>query len=537
MVRNRYIIIVVLLIACLFYTCTETQDEHYKRSDSLPSQTLYELIAGSSDLSVFSRLIEIADYDNLLSSSQTFTVWAPNNSALSDIDVNSITKAEARLIVENHIARFNHSTSKNPLLEIKMRNKKVYFFSEGGNSFGGASLQKRDVLAQNGILHTLQSQISYFPNIYEYITTSPHTSKMAEFISQFEEYVIDRESIEADGTIRDTVYVRYNYLFDWGMTGTYQWFGSYTSRSLGTIDREDSLYTAIIPDNAAWDAAYARISPYFRAARNDESTQRFQTSLAIVENLFFRGKIEDPAEKDSLVSTSPSIIRQPASLFEGTQKIQASNGLVYLTENTVNYTAQETFMKPIYVEADEPEGRRINNNNTTILPRVLDGASNDLATDSRFLEVYQTSLDDNMENQPRVTFDIPQVLAGRYNLYAEFLPGEFVRQGDPRATKFRCTLYYQNATGNTVSSVVNNVVTNTTEKVKVLLFSGFNFPVANYYDRIWMVDYGRGMHGIDERVISTMLEIAVRVTAAEYNSRQFGRSYCIDRIILEPVQN
>jgi hypothetical protein len=517
----------------LFHACTDIRDEHYNRSGDLPNETLRELIAGNSDLSVFSKVIEIAGYNDLLSSSQTFTIWAPDNNALSGIPVNSMTKDEARLIVENHIARFNHPASQSPLKIVRMKNNKAYYFSENGKTFGGAVIQKHDILAKNGILHTLQSSIPYFPNIYEYILTSPNTSKMAEFISQFEENIIDPLSIQADGTIRDTVYIRYNPLFDY--QGTWYWFGSYISGGLGQINKEDSVYTALIPDNTAWDAAYARISPYFRTVRNDESVQRFQTSLAIIEDLFFRNKIDDPAGKDTLVTTSPSIIRQPSTLFDSTQKIQASNGLIFLTGSNVNYVAQETFMKPIYVEADEPEGRRIANNNTTVVPRILDGASGDMATNSRFLEVFQTTLDDNMENQPRIIFDIPQTLSGRYNIYAEFLPGELVRQGEPRATRFRCTLNYQNANGNIASSIVNNVETKATEKVKVLLFSGFNFPVANYYDRSWRIDYLKGLHTIDERLVPVKLEIAVRVTAAEYNSRQFGRSYCIDRIILEPV--
>ena len=530
--RYRYGVWLGLLVAGYwFYACTDTQNEHYNRSDSLPDETLRELIAGNAGLSVFSKLVEIAAYDTLLSSTQTFTVWAPDDNALSDINVNTITKDEARLIVENHIARYNHSTAASPLRMILMRNNKMYYFSESGNSFGGAAIQKHDILAKNGILHTLQSQIPYFPNIYEYILSSPNTSKMAEFIRQFEEYIIDPMSIESDGTIRDTVYIRYNALFD--EERRWLWYGTIRS-GLGQINTEDSLYTALIPDNAAWDAAYERIFPYFRLVGNNDSIQRLQTSLAIVEDLIFRGVIDNPAEHDTLVSTSPSVFRQPATLFNETRKIQASNGVVFLAENNLNYAAQETWQKPVYVEADEQEGRRITLN-TTLVTRILDGDVTGLATDSRFLEVYQTSLDDNMDNQPRVTFDIPQVLAGRYDIYAEFLPGELAQQGDPRATKFRCTLYYMNANGNTVTSIANNLETKDAEKVKLLLFRGFNFPVANYYDRLWELDLVKGAHTIDERVVATKIEIAVRVSAAEYNSRQFGRSFCIDRIIFEPV--
>ena len=533
MIQNKYLLLVLLFAGSLFYACTDTQDEHYNRSGSLPDENLRELISADAGLSVFSKLIEIADYNDILSSSQTFTVWAPDNNALSGININTITKEEARLIVESHIARYNHSTAANPLLAIRMRNNKVNSFSENGSLFGGIAIQKHDILAKNGVLHTLQSQIPYFPNIYEYILTSPHTSKMAEFIRQFEEYIIDPQSIESDGSIRDTVYIRYNPLFDRYILN---WDRTALRSGLGQINVEDSVYTALIPDNAAWDAAYDRISPYFKAARNNDSIQRLQTSLAIVEDLIFRGTIDNPAERDSLVSTSSSVMRQPATLFDGTQKIQASNGLIFLDGNNVDYNPVETWMKPIFVQADEQEGRRIFSN-TTIVPRILEGNPDVQASNSRFLEVYQTSLDDNMENQPRVIFDIPQVLSGRYDIYVEFLPGELAQQGDKRASKFRATLNYRNANGNTVTSIANNIETSETEKVKLLLFKNFSFPVANYYDRLWSIDFINGLYTIEDRIVATKLEFAVRVTAAEYNSKRFGRSFCIDRIIFEPVQN
>jgi len=530
---NRYILLILLFAGYLFYACTDTQDEHYNRSGSLPDQNLLELITSNTDLSVFSKLLEIAGYDALLSSSQTFTVWAPDNNALSGINVNTITKDEATLIVENHIARYNHSTSENPLTAIRMRSNKVYYFSGGGSMFGGAVLKERDILAKNGILHTLQSQIQYFPNIYEYILTSPNTSKMADFVRQFDEYIIDPQAIGSDGTIRDTVYIRYNRLFD---ASILNWDRTAVLSGLGQINTEDSLYTALIPNDAAWDAAYARISPYFKAVGSNDSIQRLQTSLAIVENLIYRGVIDNPAGQDSLISTASSVIRQPATLFGGTQKIQASNGLVFLAENSLNYNPVETWMQPIYVEADEQEGRKVAAN-TTIVQRILDGDQSGLATDSRFLEVYQTSLDDNMDNQPKVTFDIPQVLSGKYNIYAEFLPGELAQQGDKRATKLRCTLNYRNANGNTVTTIANNLETSATDKIKLLLFNGFSFPVANYYDRLWNIDFANGLYTIDDRVVATKLDINVRVSAADYNSKQYGRSFCLDRIILEPVQN
>ncbi|MDR0505383.1 MAG: fasciclin domain-containing protein [Dysgonamonadaceae bacterium] len=533
MIRNKNILLVSLFIVCFSYSCEDAKDEHFNRSDALPLQNLVELIAEDSDLSVFSELISIAACDTLLASTQSFTVWAPNNSALSSVNIKSITQDEARLIVENHIARHIHTTSDNPERGVRMKSNKVYFFAEGGSSFGNVDMQKHDILAKNGVLHTLKSQIQFFPNIYEYILTSPNTSKLAQFISQFDEEIIDPLSIDADGTIRDTVYIRYNRLFD--ATETWNWYGT-VHTGLGAVSVEDSIYTALIPDNAAWDAAYERISPLFKTTKGNDSIQRLQTYLAIVEDLIFRGETDNPAGKDSMVSTSPSIIHQPAYLFSGAQKIKTSNGFVFLAENTINFPALETFQKPIFVEADEQDGRKTAAN-TTIIPRIIDGDTAGLATDSRFLEVYQTTLDDNMENQPKITFNIPQTLSGKYNIFVEFLPGEMAQQGQPRATKLRCTLNYQNVNGNITTAIANNLQTSATDKVKLLLFKDFTFPVANYYDRLWQIDFVRGLHSVDERVVATKLDIAVRVSASEFNSRQFGRSFCVDRIIFEPVEN
>lgn len=526
----------------LFYTCTDVQNEHYGRSGSLPSQNLRELIAGEADLSVFSKLLEIAAYDSLLQSTQTFTVWAPENNALEDIDLETITKEEALLIVENHIARFNHSTAEDARKAIRMRNQKVYYFA-GQSSFNGAEISKRDILAKNGILHTLKSQVPYFPNIYEYILTSPHTSKMAEFIKQFEIDIIDPLSVEPDGSIRDTVYIRYNSLFDW--TGWLAFsFGPIRS-GLGQINVEDSTYTALIPDDTAWDAAYARISPYFKASSKnpDPNFQYLQTSMAIVENLFFRGRIEEPAEKDSLVSTAHNVFQQPADLFKDTQKTQASNGLIFLTESDVNYNTKETFQKIIYVEADDAEGRKIEVQrqefSAAVVRTINDPAYS--ATDSRFLEVYQPKLSAINDEQPVIEFSIPQVLSGKYNIYAEFLPGELSRYGQTRATKFSCNLKFLSANGTiqTQSSPAASLFqTKENEPVRLLLNGGNitgNFPVANYYDRLWAIDFTNSLHTIEDRVVTTKLELRVRVTATEFNSGQYGRSFCLDRIVFEPV--
>jgi hypothetical protein len=536
--KNKYIALIILCIGCLSYSCTDTQDEHYSRTASLPEQNLRELIAGDASLSVFSKLVEIAAYDTLLSSTQTFTVWAPSNTALSDIDLNTITREEARLIVGNHIARFNHSTSTpdNSRL-VRMKNNKAYYFSGNGSFFGGVDIQAHDILAKNGLLHILQSRIPYHPNIYEYILATPGTSFLADFISRFDEEIFDEEAstpIDVDDSGRpvyDTVTVAYNRLFDFPFQGA---FRGMPVSGLGQINREDSLYTMLVTDNTAWDAAYNRISPYFKRTDTSDSVQRIQTSLAILEDLIYRSVLENPETSDSLISTSPSIIHYPGTLFSGSEKIQASNGLIFRTANLL-YDNLETWNKYLYVEADETEGRKTGAN-TSIFTRTLESNDTIQATDFRFLEVGASIT----SAQPEVTFDIPQVLSGKYNIYVEFLPGNLVTNAGSRGkSKLMFQLFYLGANGRPTDKIFtsSNQITSDTEKIKMLIATDFEFPFSNYYDRLWRMDYVNGLHTIEDFVVTTRLLMKTNVTTAELNRGEYVRSFCIDRIIFESVKN
>ena len=87
--------------------CSDSWNDHY---DTTPAgdasgATVMELLNSDPELSRFARMVETAGYTDLLNSSQTFTVWAPVNSALEDIDLND-AGAVSRTVA-NHIARFN----------------------------------------------------------------------------------------------------------------------------------------------------------------------------------------------------------------------------------------------------------------------------------------------------------------------------------------------------------------------------------------------------------------------------------------------
>ncbi|MDD4969103.1 MAG: fasciclin domain-containing protein [Paludibacter sp.] len=528
MSKNKFIALAFLLVGLMvFYSCQDEQNDHYARSKSLPDKNLYELIKLNPDLSTFSKLIEIAGYDSLLKSSQTYTVWAPVNAGLTDINLTTIDKVQARLIVNNHIARFNNSTSIAPGQLIRMKNYKVYTFLSGSSTFGGSELITHDILARNGVLHTIKNQIVYHNNLYEYVLSSPNVSKLSAFIQSFEEKRFDPTlsipiDIDKNGrTVYDSITTSYNRLFN---------------NNLGLINTEDSIYTMLIPSDKAWDAAYARISPYFKTYNSNQahadSVRNIQTSLAILNDLIYRGKIENPASFDSIVSTSGSVIHNPANLFSGTEKKIASNGLVYLTDD-LKYNNVETWNKNIILECEAAEGR-VAGPNTGIFTRTVTSGSIIPVSDFRYIEVVPNTT----SAQPAVTFDIPNVLSGKYDIYVEFIPGSI--DGTPRdSTKLLFDLTYLTVTGATTNETVklSTFVTSGTQKVKMKVFSGYEFPVSNYYDLLWWVAYKAGLHSFNEHVVTTKLMVKTNVSTSELNNNIFTRKFRIDRVIFEAVSN
>lgn len=508
-------------------SCNDWDDHYTMEQGDSRSQNLFEMLTSQPETSEFARLVSKAGYEDALKSSQTYTVFAPTNDALSGIDTAS--QQQVSRIVSNHIARYSNPTSTSEEKGIEMLNGKIYYFNNAG-SFANQTILKGNELATNGVLHELGGSIPYAYNLYEYIENNPNTSKLYSFIHRFDEKRLDEEhsteiDIDEDGRpVYDSVFVSYNRLLE---DKTY---------GIGSLNSEDSIYTMVIPDNNAWDAAYARISPYFVCRSTDQATadsiQDVRTGLAIVNDLVYRGNHPQAANADSLISTSGSIIRNTQQLFGGTQSVDVSNGQGFLA-SALNYDNTETWNKPISVEGEEQNGRTYNGSMTSVYTEsvtsssLIEGVSGD-----SYIEVMPVST----TNNPTVMFDIPNVLAGTYNIYAVFLPATV--NGEDEAldsTKISFTMTYQSRSGRaTTANRSSRNITSGNGVTKMLAFENFTFPVSDYTDNLWLMDDKNDINSI---VTNTTLSIATNVTTAEYTRHKYSRTYRLDRIILEPVKN
>lgn len=499
----------------LSVACSDEWDKHYERESSLPTKSLWEQICTDDNLSTFARAISLVGADSLLASNQTYTVWAPINEALQDIDFEDVE--QLRRMVKNHMARYASPTSTPASQRIYMLNGKPMEFANG--KYAGVVLAASDIRAANGILHKLEGQIPYKYNILEYISVHPDYSCIYEFISKFNEKIYDASL----STTYDSIFTDYNRLLQDAKYG------------IGSIGDEDSLYTMIIPDNAAWESTFNRISPYFHSYNKDvniaDSVQVAQTSLAILGGLTFQGKVSLPAVSDTLQTIAGNKICNVTDYFNGYEEIEASNGVIYLAKGVLNANDTCVWNHKIILESEDMDHRQnLSGTNsyirTTDINSLVSGVS-----EGSYLEVSSGNVDGG------VIFDITNTLAGTYDIYVDFVSPivDGMNLIDEK-TKVIFQFKYMGANGKTTTA---NSPSKGTEVgavesegiITVKAFEGVELPVSNYYDGMWYLEEANIGAEIAK---TTTLQVKTKVSNSDAK-KGYVRKFRVDRVRFVPV--
>lgn len=528
--KKSYILIGLLTVAGAMTSCSEDWDNHYEASGQVAQESVMELIDTDPELSTFAKMLEISGYSDLLSSSQTFTVFAPVNEALTDVDLEDVDAVKR--IVLNHIARFNNSTAAGDGTTVKMYNGKRFAFD--GTTFGSAELERTDLIANNGILHVLGGQIPYSYNFREYIDVHESTSRLSEFLKVYDRREMDLGASKPIGVDANGATVYDSVLYDYNPILQHVWYG------IGDIADEDSLFTMVIPDNDAWAKAYERIRPFYNVYDKDQdiadSIGDVQTKLAIVNDLVMRRVIENPASATDLWTTRGSNIVNPVEYFAGTTQQRASNGVMYLTP-TLNYDNVATWNKLLDVEGEEQDGRQAAAGSVIYTRSVgSDNIHYDSISEARYIEVVSSG---SSATQPGVTMTIPNVLSTEYDIYVSVVPATVTDTLAVEKTRLTFTLTYMGANGRSQNKTFRDqksdrYVTNAREMTWLKVNDEpFTFPVSNYYDMLWLID---PLHTTNDRVNTTKLLIKTDVTNAEINKNEMVRKFRIDRVVFVPVK-
>lgn len=517
MKRNTIIVLGALLMGLtIFSACQSDWDSHYEGLKDLSGQNLMKVIEADKQLSTFCKALKQTGTDELLRSNQTYTVWAPTNDALVNIDLSD--EASVERLVWNHVARFSNPTSTTGGI-VMLNGKSMRYNSP--TVFNGVSIAEANIQAENGLLHKLSAQIPYKYNIRELMDADKRFAEVSAFIAQFDDKVYD----EKHSTTYDSVFVDYNPLLEAPKYG------------IGDLSDEDSLFTMILPTDAAWQAEVERISPAFTPYNTDaeatDSIRRVQAGQAILGGLTFRGIIDE--EADSLITVTGQVIKPVKQYLAGYKRIEGSNGIVYVATTQLNANDTCVWNHTLQTEAEDMDSRvAMSGSNcfirTTEANSLVQGVS-----ENSYLEVSSGNIDGGS------TFYIANALATKYDVYVDFVNP--IIDGENLAgekTKVTFQLMYRGANGRSAAKNMNTPTDITGVDadgvslpgiITVKAFSDIELPVSDFYDGIWRLQPANMALDITP---STTLKVQTKVTAADARNG-YVRKFRIDRVRLVPV--
>lgn len=498
-------------------SCSDDWNDHYDAS-TVDNGTLWQAIKSQSELSNFAHVVEACGYDQILDGSQTFTVFAPTNSAFTSSQADSLIerwKAEGgglkgrsndntvvRQFLQNHIALYKYPVSSLTNDSITLMNDKYQVLT--ATTLGTRRLLSTNALYNNGLLFTLDGPVDYFPNVFEYLGHDAELDSVYRFLNSYTVYEFnDAKSVPGEIVDGQTVYLDSvsdlrNILFE----------------QYGLINSEDSTYWLLCPTNSEWSRLVERYEPYFRYAKNvakRDSMAYANTRMAIIGGAFFsKTRNPDVAFQDSAVSTlhQPSILNSSTpdypyytyyrpfdegGIFHATSDIVCSNGHVRKASQW-HLSPFHTFAQTIKVEAEnlqsvdtiyvsQSDAEKIDINEALTIREVT--TTNPFygkVSGNAFAEIKP----DPITAQLAVGISVPNVLSGiAYDIYAVFVPAtayDTLAVADTaKPSIVRSYLNYKDENGHTYTRRINgNKTTNPAAVDTVLMVSNYQFPTCCY---------------------------------------------------------
>lgn len=436
------------MLPLVWMSCTDWDDHYDADGQQITSnKTLWEEIEARPELSNFKECLESYGYKEKLNGSQMYTVFAP----MGEINTANLSRSKVKSeVIENHIARFAHSANgaTKDKSVIMLNNKTVNFtvsHEEDGYLFGGQKLVgEYNIRAKNGVLHIIEGQQPFFHNIWEYLTTDSRFDKVRNYLYSYNDTVLD-ENKSVKGEINDKGQQEY--------LDSVIYIDNWLLYSIGQLDDEDSTYTMIVPTNEAWDEAYGRIKDYYVYSRKEpkrDSLSEHYTNRAIVRDLIFSHTVQKSA-RDSLVSTSKGVFKNPFEtiLSDYVDSAKCSNGEVFVV-NELKHKPWDSWHTRIKVEAENVNALVVDTimeEHGLIYRRELASSDSMYTKISRgsFLEV----VDKGTRSHPTLTFNVWDVLKGKYNVKVVFLPQEMAssRNKTLLPNKFKVKASYLKVSG------------------------------------------------------------------------------------------
>ena len=501
--------------AAAFTACADWDDHYEANSALLDSQhkTLWQNIQENENLKEFASLLKKANYDAVLNTSQTYTVWAPLDGSF-DYDRLSQLSDERLLkeFIENHIARNNYVASGAVNQRIFTLNEKLMNFNGTQNyAIQGIGIAKSNLATGNGTIHTLNGMIPFMPNIYESLNNYDYPiDSVSKYIHNFDEKKLNENksvkgpTLNGEITYLDSIFDEHNELFEL--------FDIY-------INVEDSNYSMIAPTNEAWIKAKETVSQYYKylpsfefmentstgsekkkvnvTVKNVKYLQDSIVSLMLARDLFYNNNIYDNTKLknlaqgqtlqcDSLYSTTYSKIytEDAARLFVNAIRIDKSNGILWVTDS-LRMRTWTSWNPEIIVEGEMSTylSSTVNVAGDPERVYVTPGTQNPEVTGKVSRDYFSQATPASSSTNPGVVYYLPNVRSTTYSIYVVTVPANIVNaKAVTKPYRFNVSLGYADEKGvnqdNDRKWAIESAFVADSAQIDTVYLGDFTFPMA-----------------------------------------------------------
>ena len=212
--RFRLGILLLVVVIIGISSCTKEWDEHYNVYPETVDQNVWDVIQADPQFSGFVQVIKQAKMDTLFNSDIAYTIFAPNNDAISRFTGG---KKFTNVILAYHICQhFINVSSIHGKRQVQTLTEKFALFERNGNEvkIDEIKVVAESPLYRNGKFFTMGEVIEPKPNLYEYFQfTNP---VLSNYIDTQDTIILDKEKskplgFDEDGnTVYDTVSITAN---------------------------------------------------------------------------------------------------------------------------------------------------------------------------------------------------------------------------------------------------------------------------------------------------------------------------------------
>jgi uncharacterized surface protein with fasciclin (FAS1) repeats len=339
---RKYLIALIVL----FSACQDNWEEHNKLNQDVAEGNLMQIISGHPNLSKFAGYLIQTGWDKELSSSKSFTVWAPTDEAMAQVE-QSILNDSAKLnqFVSNHICflRYSYYSTKE-LQKIKAYSGKNIIVDNLNGKVEDASLiWPYDLVADNGILHVIDKPLIPKMNIWEFVEQTDLCPKHSGYLNSLTGMVFNPSIATQIGV--DPISGKDIYDTASGMV----WSNRFIN-NVRDLKDEDSLSTMILISDDVWDQEFTKFRNYYRVGFPEipELTDSL-TQWHISKDLVFSGSYKPDNIPDTLISLFG--VKVPFNKTAVETMFEASNGIVYTLSNC--YVRLQDKIRPIIIEGED----------------------------------------------------------------------------------------------------------------------------------------------------------------------------------------